>query len=80
MRQRELVEMQRECDSDSNRAGVSSKPKKSTVPRISALPMNLGTFGRISMPVFHLSFWHGLSKWREGGVIMVGRTIMIMMV
>jgi hypothetical protein len=58
----------------------SIEKKKRTIPRISALPMNLRPFGRISMPVIHFSFWYSLGKWREGGVIVVGGTIMIMMV
>lgn len=42
--------------------------------------LNLGSFGRISMPVIDFSFWYSLGKWRECGVVMVGGAIMVMMV
>ena len=72
-------------DNDSNRTGgVSStsinQEKKTGFDVISALPMHLCTFGRVGMPVIHISIGYSLGKWRESGVIMARRSIMIMMV
>lgn len=82
MRQRELVEMRRETIIAIERGYHlhRSIEEKGVFRVISALPMHLCTFSRVGMPVIHFSIWYSLGKWRERGVIMARRSIMIMMV